>query len=243
MSGPAHDAAGTGAGLAAIFTPPAAAAINHLLQSASWARERLKPFCGKTVQFTLAPFAVTLAINTSGEVEATSAGPRDTLAERPVAGTGAEARYPQTAGCASNESARPADASFTLTPGIALRMLAADKNAWQEVQVSGDTALAREILFVAQNLRWDAEEDLSRVFGDIAAHRMAQAGSSFVRWQRQAADSFARSAAAYWTDEQPLIATRQDVERFVREVDALRDDVARAEKRIEGLEAGTIRGC
>ena len=34
------------------------------------------------------------------------ARPRDTLAERPVAGTGAKARCPQTAGFASNESAR-----------------------------------------------------------------------------------------------------------------------------------------
>ena len=205
MSGPAHDAGG--AGRAAIFTAPAAAAINHLLRSASWARERLKPFCGKSVQFTLAPFSVALAILDNGEVSDVAAG---------------------TSFC---------DAVFTLTPGVALRLLASDKNAWQEVQMSGDTELAREVLFVAQNLRWDAEEDLSRVFGDIAAHRMAQAGSSFVRWQRQAAGSFARSAAAYWTDEQPLIATRHDVERFVREVDALRDDVARAEKRIAQLTA------
>jgi len=206
MPGPAHDAAGAGAGLAAIFATPAAAAINHLLQSASWARERLIPFAGRTVQFDLAPFALKLAIDASGEVAAASAD------------SGA------------------ADASFVLTLDALLRVLAAEDNAWQEVQASGDTALAREILFVAQNLRWDAEEDLSRVFGDIAAHRMAQAGSDFLRWQRQAADSFARSAAAYWTDEQPLIAARQDVERFVREVDALRDDVARLEKRIENLD-------
>ncbi|MEK7834695.1 MAG: hypothetical protein AAB298_00910 [Pseudomonadota bacterium] len=244
MSGPAHDAAGAGAGLAAIFTAPAAAAINHLLRSASWARERLIPFAGKTARFVFAPFAMTLTIRDSGEVEdSATGGPRDTLAERPIAGTGAEARYPQTAGCASNESVRPYDAVFTLTPGVALRLLASDKNAWQEVQMSGDTELAREVLFVAQNLRWDAEEDLSRVFGDILAHRMVQAAGDFKNWQLQAADSIARSAAAYWTDEQPLIATRHDVERFVREVDALRDDVARAEKRIEGLEAGTIRGC
>jgi len=236
MSGPAHDAAGAGTGLAAIFAPPVAAAINHLLRSASWARERLIPFAGKTVHVVLAPFAVTLTIRDSGEVEdSASTGPRDTLAERPVAGTGAEARYPQTAGCASNESARLPDASFTLTPGVALRMLAADKNAWQEVRMSGDTELAREILFVARNLRWDAEEDLSRVFGDILAHRMVQAAGDFKRWQRHAADSIARSAAAYWTDEQPLIATRHDVERFVREVDALRDDVARVEKRLQNL--------
>jgi ubiquinone biosynthesis protein UbiJ len=243
MSDPAHDAAGAGAGLAEIFAPPVAAAINHLLRSASWACERLKPFCGKTARFSLAPFAVTLTINASGEVEATTSGPRDTLAERRVAGTGAEARYPQTAGCASNESARPTDATFTLTPGVALRMLASDQNAWQDVQTSGDTELAREILFVAQNLRWDAEEDLSRVFGDIVAHRMVQAAGDLKHWQQQATDSIARSAAAYWTDEQPLIATRHDVGRFVREVDALRDDVARAEKRIERLAAGTIRGC
>lgn len=212
MSGPAHAAAGAGAGLAAIFTAPAAAAINHLLRSASWARERLIPFAGKTAHFVLAPFAVTLTIRDSGEVE-------------------------------DSATANLPNASFTLTPSVALRLLASDKNAWQEVQMSGDTELAREVLFVAQNLRWDAEEDLSRVFGDILAHRMVQTAGGFKRWQLQATDSIARSAAAYWTDEQPLIATRHDVERFVREVDALRDDVARAEKRIEGLEAGTIRGC
>jgi ubiquinone biosynthesis accessory factor UbiJ len=42
--------------------------------------------------------------------------------------------------------------------------------------------------------------------------------------------------AAYWTDEQPLIANKQDVERFVCEVDTLRDDVARLEKRLEQME-------
>ena len=212
MSGPAHAAAGAGAGLGAIFTPPVAAAINHLLRGAPWASARLKPFCGKTAQFTLAPFCVALAIRDNGEVSDHAAGgSRDTLAERPP------------------------DASFTLTPGVTLRMLAADPNAWRDVQMSGDTELAREILFVAQHLRWDAEEDLSRVFGDIVAHRMVQAAGELKHWQQQATDSIARSAAAYWTDEQPLIATRPDVERFVREVDALRDDVARAEKRIENL--------
>ena len=202
MPEPAHDAAGAGPGLAGLFSRPLAAAVNHLLQSASWARARLQPFAGKTARFHFAPFAVTLAIRAAGEVD------DSTL-------TGA------------------ADASFTLTPGIALRMLAADNNAWQEVETSGDSALAREILAIAQNLRWDVEEDLSRLVGDIAAHRMVQAANELERWQRDTADSFARSAVAYWTEEQPLIATRQEVERFVRGVDALRDDVARIEQRIE----------
>ena len=201
MPGPAHDAADAGPERRGIFRPPIAPAINHLLESASWARERLKPFAGKILRFNLAPFTVTLAIRASGEVE-----------DSPVTGA--------------------ADASFTLTSGVALRVLAADPDAWREVEVNGDTALAREILAIAQNLRWDVEEDLSRVFGDIAAHRMVQAGNELKRWQRETADSIARSAVAYWTEEQPLIAARQDIERFVREVDALRDDVARLEQHI-----------
>ena len=138
-------------------------------------------------------------------------------------------------GAVSDAAAGSADdICLTLTPGTALRVLAADDNAWQQVRVDGDSALARDILYVAQNLRWDVEEDLSRLFGDIAAHRIVQAGNDFRRWQRATADGLARSAAAYWTEEQPLIATG-DVERFVHDVDALRDDVARAEMRIERL--------
>ena len=204
MTEPAHDTASAGAEPGVLFRPPLAVAVNHLLRSASWARERLRPFAGKTVCFNLAPFAVTLAIRDSGEVD-----------DSPATAT--------------------ADARFKLTPGTVLRVLAADEGVWQEVQVDGDTALAREILAIAQNLRWDVEEDLSRVVGDIAAHRLVQAGNDLNRWQRQTSDQFARAAAAYWTEEQPLIATRRDVERYLHDVDVLRDDVARAEIRLKNL--------
>lgn len=195
------------------FEPPVAAAINHLLRSASWARERLAPCAGKIARFNVAPFTVTLAILDSGEVAAA----------------------PATAS---------ADATFTLTPGIALRMLSQDQNAWQQVEVTGNTSLTREILYVAQNLRWDVEEDLSRVFGDMAAHRMVRTAHELDHWRRETAASFARSLAAYWTEERPLIASRENVESFVRDVDVLRDDVARLEKRLDNLlrqDAGCTR--
>src|ERR1700716_1774665 len=89
--------------------PPSAAALNHLLKSASWARERLQPFAGKIARFELIPFTVAFAILDSGEV------------------TDAPA-------------ASPPDASFMLTPGIALRMLAGDSAVWQQVTVTGDGA-------------------------------------------------------------------------------------------------------
>ena len=79
------------------------------------------------------------------------------------------------------------------------------------------------------------EEDLAVLFGDIAAHRMAQTARNLDRWRAQSLDGLAHSFAEYWTEEQPLIARAGDVESFNREVDRLRDDLARLEKRIQQL--------
>lgn len=206
MAGPAHDNGRAGPGFFPL-RPPTAAALNHLLKGASWARERLAPFAGKIAHFELIPFSAAFTILDSGEV-------------------------------ADAASASVADASFTLTPGLALRILAADATAWHKVEVTGDGALGREVLYIAQHLKWDVEEDLSRVFGDVVAHRMVAAASGFVRWQRNASRNFGEAAAAYWTDERPLVASKSEVERFVHTVDGLRDDVARFEKRLDLFLAG-----
>ena len=128
------------------------------------------------------------------------------------------------------------DVTIRITPGLGLRLMAQDPSAWNDIPVQGDAALAASLQHVARNLRWDVEEDLSRVVGDIAAHRMVEGGRKLHDWGRQSAENVARSFSEYWTHEAPLITSRHEVEQFVREVDALRDDLARIEKRIEGLE-------
>ena len=125
------------------------------------------------------------------------------------------------------------DVTIQLTPGVMLRLAARDASAWNDIVVEGDPQLAAALNTIARNIRWDIEEDLSRVFGDIAAHRMVETGRKLDTWSRQGADNLARSFAEYWTEEQPLIASRADVEQFIREVDVLRDDLARLEKRLE----------
>ena len=125
--------------------------------------------------------------------------------------------------------------TLKLTPGLLLRFAARDEMAWKEVEVAGDTDFASVINRLARDLRWDFEEDLSRVFGDVAAHRMAETGRGFERWGGRTAEHLGRTFAEYWTEEQPLIASARDVEAFNREVDQLRDDVARLEKRLERI--------
>ncbi len=44
------------------------------------------------------------------------------------------------------------------------------------VKIEGDVQLAAELGWLAENLRWDVEEDMSRVLGDIPAHALADAG-------------------------------------------------------------------
>ncbi len=128
------------------------------------------------------------------------------------------------------------DVTLRLTPGVMLRLAARDATAWHDITVEGDPHLAAALHHIARHVRWDIEEDLSRVFGDIAAHRMVETGRKLDTWGRQGADNLARSFAEYWTEEQPLIASRADVEQFNRDVDALRDDVARLEKLVEQRE-------
>ncbi|MBX9904334.1 MAG: SCP2 sterol-binding domain-containing protein [Burkholderiales bacterium] len=125
--------------------------------------------------------------------------------------------------------------TLTLTPGLMLRVAARDEAVWRDVIIDGDTAFATAIHHLWQHLRWDAEEDLSKVVGDVAAHRIAESGRSLQRWARAGSDNLAHSFAEYWTEERPLIATKQDIARFTAEVDQLRDDTARLEKRFDLL--------
>ncbi len=185
-----------------MLDPAATAFINHLLRGASWAREELKRFAGRTARFEVAPFARSLTVRETGEIAMAAA------------------------------DAIPA-VTLRLTPGLMLRLAARDETAWREVGIAGDADFAAAINRLARELRWDIEEDLSRVFGDIAAHRMAESGRTFRRWGEQALENTGRSFAEYWTEERPLIAGARDLEAFNRDVGELRDDVARFEKRLE----------
>ena len=103
------------------------------------------------------------------------------------------------------------------------------------VDVQGDAKLAAEILVLARHLRWDAEEDLSRLVGDVAAHRLAEAGRAFAAWHLDAAQRLAAALADYVTEEKQLLARRADLADLGDSVARLRDAVARLDKRVERL--------
>lgn len=118
------------------------------------------------------------------------------------------------------------------TPVLALQGKDAVMRA---ARIEGSAEFAETLGFVIRNLRWDAEEDLSTIVGDIAAHRIVAGTREFAAWQQQAARNLAENLAEYFTEEQPLIARQADIADFSADIDRLRDDVARLEKRIDNL--------
>jgi ubiquinone biosynthesis protein UbiJ len=127
------------------------------------------------------------------------------------------------------------DLEVRISPFLLPRLAAHEEAALREIEMQGDMELAQEVSFLARHLSWDVEEDLSKVVGDIAAHRFVAGARAIGRFGRDATLRTAQGAAEYWTEESPLIATRVKVEGFVRDVAELRDAVERLEKRTERL--------
>jgi ubiquinone biosynthesis protein UbiJ len=131
----------------------------------------------------------------------------------------------------------PVDVTVSMPPALVPRWLADRDAASREVQVEGDSEFAGAISFVAANLRWEFEEDLSRLVGDIAAHRVGETVRGIDRWRRATARSASTNLAEFLTEEKHVLPTRLDADRFMREVDELRDAVERLDKRIARLES------
>ncbi|MEO8038879.1 MAG: hypothetical protein ABI794_08905 [Betaproteobacteria bacterium] len=136
---------------------------------------------------------------------------------------------------AAAEAAR--DVRIDLPPLAALRFAAGDSAAARVANVEGDAAFAATLRLLAQNLAWDFEEDLSKFIGDIAAHRLAAGLRGAAAWPREAGARAAQAVAEYATEEAGMLPPSAAVESWFAEVDRVRDDAERIEKRIARLES------
>ena len=177
--------------------------LNHLLAAEPWARERLAPFAGETLELRAPPLpALRFSILPGGTLQAGGTTPGLVM---------------------------------TLKPELLTALGRGEEHALRAVAVDGNAKLAAEVLVLARQLRWDVEEDLSRLFGDIAAHRLAEAGRGFVAWHLDAAQRLAAAVADYATDEKQFLARRAELDTLAESVARLRDAIARLDKRLERL--------
>lgn len=184
---------------------PGIYAFNHLLGAETWARDKLKPYAGQCVEFRAAPLP---ALHLQ-------------ILDTGLLGNAAQDAVPTLV--------------VTIGAGALPALVQGEEALMRNIGIEGNADLAGTVQYLFRHLRWDVEEDLSRVFGDALAHRMVEEGGRFAAWNREAAGKLAQNLAEYWTEEQPMLARPAEVRRFLAEVDQLRDRLTQLEQRVGTL--------
>ncbi|HSV46533.1 MAG TPA: hypothetical protein VLJ58_12180 [Ramlibacter sp.] len=119
--------------------------LNHVLMQEREAQDRLARQSGRVVEAQWRIFTIRLAATPAGLLELAS-------------------------------PAAASDLTLTMTEdspwGLAQAALRGDK---PPVRIAGDVQFASEVNWLVDNVRWDLEEDLSRLVGDAPAHAAGQA--------------------------------------------------------------------
>lgn len=127
------------------------------------------------------------------------------------------------------------DATVTVPPSLLLRLIARDESAKLNISIEGDTHLAAELAKIFSHMRWDYEDDLSKLVGDIPANRIGEFGRKTAFTLKETSTNLAEMLSEYWQEEKPIIAKKRHIEKFNTQVDSLRADTARLEKRLQKL--------
>lgn len=128
------------------------------------------------------------------------------------------------------------NATISVSPWLLPRLALGDVQAEREVRIDGDTHFAAAIAQVLRSLNWDAERDLSRLTGDVVAHRIADSARRWIGDPKLVVQNLAAASTEYLQEEADVLVARASVDAFVSAVDVLRDDAARLEKRLAQLE-------
>ncbi len=107
-----------------------------------------------------------------------------------------------------------------------------------DLDITGDAYTAQAFQQLLRFARPDIEEELAQIVGDAAAFRAGEIARGVRNWAREARSTMGANIREYLQEESRDLPSRYEVERFARQVDALRDDVARIEARINQLAGG-----
>ena len=84
-------------------------------------------------------------------------------------------------------------------------------------------------------LRWEYEEDLSKLVGDSMAHAIVKTAKRTAAFGKSALSDLKQSVVEFLVHEKPTLVAQEAMVDFKASVKDLRDDVERLEKRIERL--------
>lgn len=149
--------------------------INHVLQQEPQAQQRLAAQQGKSVFISWRQFHVQVRITPAGLLNL-------------------------------DDSGASSDLLLEVTePSVSKLLQGAIQGNRPAIRIAGDVELASALNWAIDNVRWDLEDDLARLVGDEAAHKLAQVGSrvaqelrGFVRNALRGVESVSGQAQRRW---------------------------------------------
>ena len=184
-------------------------ALNHALSLDPESQAKLATLDGRSVQLHLQGVGVALAITVEGQRLKVGPAP-----ER-------------------------SDLRVAATPGSLLAMLFRRQDeslAPGKVDIAGDAELARRLEKLASGFAPDFEEAFARGFGAVLGVPLAKAVREGLAHARETASHLSQDSAAWLRDETGIAVAPGEVERFLDDVDTLRERSERLEARLARLE-------
>ena len=197
--------------------------INHVLAGEPWASAELAKHAGKAIALEMPFGRFAVQITSSGLLEAV----RDADRTREIS---------------DGEAASPIRTALVLTiSSQALSTLLTSsgpirENAFKSVTIAGDADLAQLLGRLAGQLRWEYEEDLSKLIGDAPAHFAVAQGKKIASAGKAAGRDLLENAVEYLSEEKKVLLNQRDFAIHKNQLMELRDSVERLDKRIALLQ-------
>jgi len=150
--------------------------LNHVLRSEPVATERLRPHAGRSVQLELAAWPALLPLPPHVAFRVTPAGMLEWCGSGGVESPALRVQI---------DASNPAQALVQALTG-----------ARPKIEVSGDAALAGDLQWLVEHVRWDIQDDLARVLGAAPARELARLASGLAGGVREAVRRFGARAAS-----------------------------------------------
>jgi ubiquinone biosynthesis protein UbiJ len=196
--------------------------INHVLAGEPWASAELAKHAGKAIALEMPFGRFAVQINKNGLLEA--------------------ARHSEASQNSDGEVLSPVRTALVLTiSSQALSTLLTSsgpirENAFKSVTIAGDADLVQLLGRLAGQLRWEYEEDLSKIIGDAPAHFAVAQGKKIASAGKAAGRDLLENAVEYLSEEKKVLLNQRDFAIHKNQLMELRDSVERLDKRIALLQ-------
>lgn len=196
--------------MSATVTQMACLVLNHLLDQQRSSKSKLQKESGKVLDLNILPVQLKLRVNDQGYFQASSS---------------------------SNGVAAPADTKISMQWADLIGSVSNPNSMSRKAAIEGDMDFAQTVSTVINDLSWDPERDLARVVGDAQAVWVMNTLAALGTNARDVVQRFKSNLREYVVHEKSMTPTASEFDAFRGEVNQMRDELARLEKRLAKLGA------